>query len=284
MWPFWGLYGLWLIYQAWSGGPPWREIVLVAGLGVVCLVLWFVPEYLGSGDWLRAAERARDPNPDSAAFADSPFVEVFSRSAAVLSVPVYLGGVIAVGIAFWRRDRVQLALAAMATILMVAVAAMTEGGFAGNLRYVALPAALVCVLAGAGWVEVVRGARRWGPLVAVILAAAAIPFVNADVDKLKEDRELTVRESDFYGPNLKTVIAKAGGEDKIKSCGHVFSGPFQVPSVAWRLHLHSNEVEIFAFGPGTALSMGATHLSVDPRYPEITKTRHWIVGSSCGRG
>ncbi len=284
MWPFWGLYGLWLIYQAWSGGPPWREIVLVAGLGVVCLVLWFVPEYLGSGDWLRAAERARDPNPDSAAFADSPFVEVFSRSAAVLSVPVYLGGVIAVGIAFWRRDRVQLALAAMATILMVAVAAMTEGGFAGNLRYVALPAALVCVLAGAGWVEVVRGARRWGPLVAVVLAAAAIPFVNADVGKLKEDRELTVRESDFYGPNLKTVIAKAGGEDKIKSCGHVFSGPFQVPSVAWRLHLHSNEVEIFAFGPGTALSMGATHLSVDPRYPEITKTRHWIVGSSCGRG
>jgi hypothetical protein len=61
----------------------------------------------------------------------------------------------------------------------------------------------------------------------------------------------------------------------------VFSGPFQVPSVAWRLHLHVNEVDIFAFGPGTALSMGATHLSVDPRYPEITKTRHWIVGTSC---
>jgi hypothetical protein len=140
------------------------------------------------------------------------------------------------------------------------------------------------VLAGAGWVEVVRGAGRWGLLVAAVLMAAAIPFVNADVDKLKEDRALTVMESDFYGPNLKAVIAKAGGEKQIKSCGTVFSGPFQVPSVAWRLHLHTNEVEIFAFGPGTALSMGATHLSVDPRYPEITKTRHWIVGSSCGRG
>ena len=64
----------------------------------------------------------------------------------------------------------------------------------------------------------------------------------------------------------------------------MFSGPFQVPSVAWRLHLHASEVEIFPFGPGTALSMGASHLSVDPRYPEITKTRHWIVGSSCGHG
>jgi hypothetical protein len=283
MWPFWALYGLWLVYQAWHGGPPWREIALVAGLGVLCLVLWFVPEYLGSGDWLRAAERARDPNPDSAAFANSPFVEVFRRSAAVLSLPVYLGGVIAVAIACFRRDRVQLALAAMATILMVAVAAMTQGGFAGNLRYVALPAAIVCVLAGAGWVEVVRGARRWGPVVAVLLAAAAVPFVAADWQKLREDRALTATESDFYGPNLKTVIAKAGGEDAVKSCGGVFTGPFQVPSVAWRLHLHANQVEIFPFGPGTALAMGATHLSVDPRYPEITKTRHWIVGSTCGR-
>ena len=129
-----------------------------------------------------------------------------------------------------------------------------------------------------------RGAGRWGPLVAVVLAAASIPFVKADIDELKQDRALTVAESDFYGPNLKAVIAKAGGEQQIKSCGMVFSGPYQVPSVAWRLHLHTDDVEIFPFGPGTALSMGATHLSVDPRYPEITKTRHWIVGSSCGRG
>jgi hypothetical protein len=284
VWPFFALYGLWLIYQAWDGGVPWREVALVGGLGLLTLVLWFVPEYLGSGDWLRAAARARDPNPDSSAFAAHPFVEVFRRSASVLSPPVYLGAAIAAAIAVWRRDHVQLALAAMATILMVAVAAMTQAGFAGNLRYVALPAALVCVLAGAGWVEVVRGSRRWAPLVAVLLAVAAWPFVAADVQKLKEDRQQTLTESNFYGPNLKAVIAKAGGEAKIKSCGTVFSGPFQVPSVAWRLHLHLNEVVIFPFGPGTALSMGATHLSVDPRYPEITKTRHWIVGSTCGRG
>ena len=73
VWPFWGLYGLWLVYQAWDGAPPWREIVLVFGSGALALVLWFLPEYLGSGDWLRAASRARDPNPDSAAFAAFPF-------------------------------------------------------------------------------------------------------------------------------------------------------------------------------------------------------------------
>jgi hypothetical protein len=245
-----------------------------------------VPEYLGSGDWLRAAERARDPNPGSAAFASSPFVEVFRRSAALLTVPVYVGAVIATLLAVWRRDHVRLALAAMSTVLMIAVAAMTQGGFAGNLRYVALPAALICVLAGAGWVDLVRLTRaRVGLAAAValtaVIAAAWFPFVRTDVNDLRADRALTIIEANFYGPNLTATIAKAGGESRIKSCGRVFTGPFQVPSVAWRLHVHANQIDIFAFGPGMALSMGATHLSVDPRYPEITKTRHWIVGSSC---
>jgi hypothetical protein len=288
VWPFWGLYGLWLVYQAWDGHPPWREIALVFGSGALAIVLWFLPEYLGSGDWLRAASRARDPNPDSAAFATSPFLEVFRRSAAILSVPVYVGGAIA-AVAAWRRDHVRTALAVMATILMVAVALMTEAGFAGNLRYVALPAALVCVLAGAGWVAVVRWAReRRGPrlaaAIATILLGAAVPFVAADVSTLRADWDLVTKEADFYGPNLRAAIAKAGGEEEIKSCGRVFTGAFQVQAVAWYLHLHGNEAEIFPFGPGTALSQGASPLSVDPRYPEYTKTRHWIVGSSCDRG
>jgi Glycosyltransferase family 87 len=276
VWPFWGLYGLWLLVRDRNA----RTAALVFGSGAVALVLWFLPEYLGSGDWLRAASRARDPNPDSAAFADSPFVEVFVRSAAILSVPVYVGAAIAVVVAWRRRDRVPLALAAMATILMVAVALMTEAGFAGNLRYVALPAAFLCVLAGAGWVTVVR---RWGVLAAVAVAAAWVPFVAADVDKLRYDWEVVEYEANFYGPNLKAVIAKAGGERRIKACGRIFTGAFQVPSVAWRLHIHLNEAEIFPFGPGTALSMGATPLSVDPRYPEYTKTRHWLAGSTCER-
>jgi hypothetical protein len=294
VWPFWGLYGLWLVYQAWDGRVPWRQCAVVFGCGALALVLWFLPEYLGSGDWLRAANRARDPNPDSAAFAASPFLEVFRRSAPILSVPVYVGAVLAVGAAAvaWSRGRrggLRLALAAVATILMVAVALMTEGGFAGNLRYVALPAALVCVLAAAGWVELVRGVRRrWGMAVAVgvavVVAAASAPFVASDWSTLRWHWDLVLKEADFYGPNLRAAIAKAGGEEQIKSCGKVFTGAFQVQAVAWHLHLHGRDAEIFPFGPGTTLAQGWSPLSVDPRYPEVTKTRHWIVGSSCGRG
>ena len=91
MWPFFGLYGLWL---AWT--DP-RRRALVLGVFALNGFLWFAPEYWGSGDWLRAANRARQPNPDSAAFADRPFIEVFRRSATILSVPVLLG-------AAWSRS------------------------------------------------------------------------------------------------------------------------------------------------------------------------------------
>ena len=152
------LYGLYLVIVE----RKLSTLLIVGGGGLGLIVLWFLPEYLGSGDFLRAANRARQPNPDSAAFAAHPFIEVFNRSASVLSLPVYVGGCIAFVVALVPQRRVYLSMAAIGTVLMVAVAGMTQAGFAGNLRYVALPAALVCVLAGAGWVWLVR-ARTSAP-------------------------------------------------------------------------------------------------------------------------
>src|SRR6201991_3072267 len=178
VWPFIALYGLYLITVE---RKP-KTLALVFGGAPALLLLCFVPEYLGSGDFLRAAARARKPNPDSAAFAAHPFIEVFNRSASVLSPPVYVGGVIATLAALWafvkrREDGLLLAMGGIGTVLMIAVAAMTQAGFAGNLRYIALPAALVCVLAGAGWVWLVRTTNaRFGTIAAaaltVVIAAA----------------------------------------------------------------------------------------------------------------
>jgi hypothetical protein len=290
VWPFWGLYGLWLILGAWRDRIPWRQVALVAGAGVLMLLLWFVPEYFGSGSALRAAERARQPNPDSPAFAASPFLEVFRRSYFILTIPVYLGGLMALLFAWPRRrewrGHAVLALAAMSTALMIAVAAMTEAGFAGNLRYVALPAAMVCILAGAGWVDAVRATRRrWGQRAGVALAAAAallfVPFTVSDLRKLDLDRHLLVREADLYGPNLEAVIAKAGGERAIKSCGPVFTAAFQTQAVAWYLHLHESDVSIFPMPPGTIVAPHYTAHARDPRFPVVAITTRWMVGSSC---
>ncbi len=290
VWPLWALYGLWYAAVEWRGRPPWRTFALVGGLGALTLVVWMVPEYLGSGSLLRAAERARQPNPDSAAFAASPFLEVFRRSASVLTVPVYAGAVVAVVLAVWRRREpfavVVFTLAALSTTLMVAVALMTEAGFAGNLRYVALPAAMVCVLAGAGWVGLVRLLRRRaslaaaGVLAALALAASAPWVVDAGRD-LDTSLDRVASESDLYGPNLEAVIAKAGGEKALKACGPVYTGAFQTQAVAWYLHLHETEVIVFPFPPGTMIAPHFTANARDPRFPKVTETTRWMVGSTC---
>ena len=290
VWPLWGLYGLWYVAVEWRGRPPWRTLALVGGTGALTLVVWFVPEYLGSGSLLRAAERARQPNPDSAAFAASPFLEVFHRSASVLSVPVYVGAVLCVASAILHRRQpftgVVATLAGLSTALMIAVALMTEGGFAGNLRYVALPAAMVCILAGAGWVGLYGLVRRRttgaaaAALAALALAASA-PFLIADGGQFGRQMDRLAWEADLYGANLKAVIAKAGGEEALKACGPVYTGAFQTQAVAWYLHLHETDVSIFAAPPGTMIAPHFTSNARDPRFPLVARTSRWMVGSTC---
>ena len=281
VWPFIALYGLYLIWRERTRGSV--ILVLAGGLGLA--LLWFVPEYIGSGDFLRAAARARQPNPDSAAFAAHPFLEVFGRSASVLTPPVYLGGVIAVLVALKTRNRLFLTMAAIGTVLMVAVAAMTQFGFAGNLRYVALPAALVCVLAGAGWVIVIKAAHaRLGILAAgtlvLVLAAFAYPFVREDISELDERAHTVKAEAELYG-SVPDAIAAGGGRAKLKACGTLYTGAFQTQTVAWYMHLHEMQTEIFAFPPGTTITPWFTALSRDPRFPEKARTKLWVIGSSC---
>src|SRR3954463_862654 len=282
VWPFWGLYGLWLAYT-----QPRRRLPVAGGL-LLCGFLWFAPEYWGSGDWLRAANPARRPNPDSPAFAPHPFLEVFKRSSTILSVPVLLGALLALlPAARTRRWDVRVALAAAALALMIAVGLMTQAGFAGNLRYVALPAALVCVLAGVGWADVVRAAwRRPGLPAAAALAAVVVlgaaPFVVSDVDLLRYDARKLQDEAYFYD-TLPVAIAKAGGRERIKRCGTVFTGPFQVQVVAWNLHLHGGDVAIEANPPGIVVAAGFTPMAHDRRFKLVTQTRRWVVRRACAR-
>ena len=119
-------------------------------------------------------------------------------------------------------------LGAIAAVLMVAVAAMTEAGFAGNLRYVALPAALVCVLAGAGWADlVVALARRVGPLGAAAgrrgaHRRGALPYLRADRDALQGDLRVVRLESELYD-DLPRLVAAAGGRDAVLRCRPIYA-------------------------------------------------------------
>jgi hypothetical protein len=73
VWPFLAAYGVWLVHaERRRGRLGAARAGLCAGAAVVFGLLWFVPEYIGSGSFLRAAERARDAVPGSPARPTTP--------------------------------------------------------------------------------------------------------------------------------------------------------------------------------------------------------------------
>jgi hypothetical protein len=165
IWLFWGPYGLYL----WWKDPGARKLVL--GLFVLIPILWFLPEYWGSGHFLRGVSRAQHPRSNSNAFAKCPFCAELVDSAwptillRIKVVAALLIGVVAfVGWRGWRRQgrealaspraRAQIA-AAMAGLAglawFVVIAVMTQIGFSGNNRYLVIGSALVEVCGAVGW-------------------------------------------------------------------------------------------------------------------------------------
>jgi hypothetical protein len=131
----------------------------------------------------------------------------------------------------------------------------------------------------------VRAAARRGRAAGAALAAGVallfVPFTVSDVRELDRGAELIRLEADLYGANLKAMIAKAGGEERLKSCGQVYTGPFQTQAVAWYLHLHETGVSIFPSPPGIVIAPHYVWAARDPRFPIVTITSKWMVGSSC---
>ena len=42
--------------------------------------------------------------------------------------------------------------------------------------------------------------------------------------------------------NVAGLVARAGGPARVRACGQVHTGPFQVPVVAWYTRLHTTQV------------------------------------------
>lgn len=293
-WPLLAGYGLWLIWVEWRerGELPWGTVAMVVGSGVALLLIWFVPEYVGSHNLLRAADRAADPVAGSPGEAAFPFLATFTNAAGALLAPVYLGGFVAVAAALAagaRRpgDKATLGIAALSTAFMCSVALGAEVAFTGNQRYLVVAAALASVVCGVGWAELVALARRRLPRAAFVavtclVLAAVAPFVVAGVGRLRERLDGVHRESAYYS-DLKTAIRLAGGPAAVRRCGGVYTTRFDTQAVAYDLHRHLYQVQIFPAVPGTVIAGHTTALSRDPRFPHVlARTSGWTVASSCG--
>ena len=106
IWLFWGPYGLWLFWK----DPGARKLVI--GLFVLIPILWFAPEYWGSGHFLRGATRAQHVRSNSLALAKCPFCSELTKAAwpTVLLRIKLAAAVLALVVGFvlarrWRRSR-----------------------------------------------------------------------------------------------------------------------------------------------------------------------------------
>ncbi len=299
VWPFLGLYGLWLMVRE----PELR--LRVVAVGVLIPLLWFGPEIWGSGDALRASTRANDPNPQSAAFADNPGLEVAYRFHERTIWPIEAGAALALllGIAAFVRRRAQgglLVLAGAGLAWLVLVAVMTQFGYAGNQRYLIVTTAALCALAGVGVGRIFQGPcgrapPAWSgnrPRLGLAAAAAVfllgslalIPAIKGKVDNTERVVDKLGYEASLWD-DLPGAIDAAGGRESVLSCGGVYSGPFQTQMVAYVLGVHGLDVADARLGtppPGVALRTNTIPASAltpvnDSRFQEVAANGRWRV-------
>jgi hypothetical protein len=137
------------------------------------------------------------------------------------------------------------------------VAAMTQAGYAGNQRYLVLPAAIACALGGAGLVRAGRAAASAGRLRGAVAAAAAGAFVIAVLTPFAVPRAQSVAdhldragEEARVNADLDAAVERVGGRARVLRCGTPYTGPYEVPAVAWHLSLHTAQVGLEPRPPG----------------------------------
>jgi hypothetical protein len=240
-WPLLGLYALWLFWR-----DRGARVMVAAGLASLP-VLWLLPELWGSGDLLRAMHRAQNPNANSAAFADDPIAEVVRQFTSMLTPMIFAGLGAFVVLALVRRApgrrelRAALAIGAAGALWVAEVAEMTNDGFSGNTRYLIVPAAIACVLAGVGVGWLVRGLGE--RLTLVVALAAAVAFVIPSMDRFDPVLHSLRYQADLTD-GLAGAVDRAGGRGRLVGCGTPYTGPFQIPVVAWYLHVHTGQVRL----------------------------------------
>ncbi|MCK9250202.1 MAG: hypothetical protein M0P31_14650 [Solirubrobacteraceae bacterium] len=89
-WPFLLALAAWM---AWRGDR--RDRVAVAAAIVVMPLAWLVPERWGSGDWLRAATRAQNPDPGAASLTDFPAWTVTKDFVGMLPTALWVAAAVA---------------------------------------------------------------------------------------------------------------------------------------------------------------------------------------------
>jgi hypothetical protein len=299
-WPFLGLYSLWLVWRD-------RSRLGAVALGLLAVpLLWFPPELWGSGDLLRASDRAQEPNANSPAFAESPAREVLRLAGEMMTPPMWvgLGALIVAAASRRRRPGAAAGVLVLGVTWLAVVALMTEHGFSGNQRYLIVPVALAFVAAGAGLGRLAGlvgervGLARAVPAVVCAGAVAALVTTALTSEHRVSRLPNVLRAVDYQArlsDDLGRAVSQAGGSGALRrSCGGLYTSAFLVPTVAWHLHRHAEDVGLNPAGSGTVFRARLTAAS--PAGPSLegmggeaglntlAATDRWRIARSCPSG
>jgi len=284
LWLFWGPYGMWLFWR----DPGARKLVI--GLFALIPILWFLPEYWGSGHFFRGVNRAHTPRSNSAAFSSCPFCsELVKHAWPTVLLRIKVAAALGVGLASWMLFRGhssrggwrnwrapeprELALAStlvaggLGLTWWVLIAVLTQAGFSGNDRYLVLGAALIEIAGGVAFGWLASTLARQLPLriaalrhhavalssTAVVATALVFVFIPNQVGGDLIDIQRT-HGALVYQAHLRSSAAAAaaglGGAGRIYACGSVMTEGFQVPMLAWTLGVHTMQVQAAPVGTG----------------------------------
>ena len=153
----------------------WPLVLGIPGM----FALWIVPDWLGSGDLLHTFHLARiSAEPRSLQGTGDPALELLRGVARMEAAPVWIGALCGLAWGWRTRDRTVAALALAAAAWALPTVAGTAMGYPAVPRYLVVPAAIACVLAGIGMVAVTRLASRprGRAALAAALVAVCAPF------------------------------------------------------------------------------------------------------------
>jgi hypothetical protein len=253
-WPIMAAYGLWLLARRRAG---WA---LVLGLGGLAPALWFLPEWWGSGDPLRAGHLASEPVQNTYSVDPHPVRAAVEGAWDCVPPAIWAGVALAVlaEAVVWarRRSRPPLVLTALGAIGIAwlgGVILQVERGLVGTPRYFMGSAALLTAVGAAGWGLAIRAAAT-APRTPAVLRAAAAGVVGAALavalaaygvhqrDELRRTAD-NVRWLAQSRDDLPKVIAAAGGRERIVRCGTTSSRKIQIPALAWYLHVAVPDID-----------------------------------------
>jgi hypothetical protein len=229
----------------WIKQPQTRKL-LVAGW-VVILFGWFgIPTITNGRPFIAEQLALRSPR----MVHGNKIIGSFHRFTELTYLPVQLGALFALGVAWVRRNWPVLLVGASAVLYVLTETALDLKGLPGQPRYIFEPAALEGCLAAValGWllIAVIKrsGALRMRIGAGVLAVALVGPMVPAAVARVRfERRDLTHERDRTKVINLLSgTIHHLGGPKAILRCGHAVTNTEYASLLAWLEHVNVDNI------------------------------------------